>query len=70
MNVLCLGGTTTGIAVAWNLAASFLEANFSGAERHSRRLAKVAQLETHGTPCVTNHQPVGPGAETVDRRLQ
>jgi ribose 5-phosphate isomerase B len=45
MNVLCLGGRTTGLAIAWNVVSSFLEANFSGAERHRRRLAKVAQLE-------------------------
>jgi len=45
MNILCLGGRTTGIAVARDLVASFLEANFSGAERHRRRLAKVALLE-------------------------
>src|SRR5262245_28608211 len=34
MNVLCLGGRTTGLAIAWNLVSSFLEVNFSGAERH------------------------------------
>ena len=45
MNVLCLGGRTTGLAVAWDLTRSFLGARFSGAERHRRRLAKVAQLE-------------------------
>ena len=41
MNVLCLGGRTTGIAVAWDCVKSFLAAKFSGAERHRRRLAKV-----------------------------
>ena len=45
MNVLCLGGRTTGLAVAWDLTRSFLGARFSGTERHRRRLAKVAQLE-------------------------
>jgi len=45
MNVLCLGGRTMGVAVAWDLTRSFLGARFSGAERHRRRLAKVAQLE-------------------------
>src|SRR5215471_13796184 len=45
MNILCLGGRTTGIAVAWDCVKSFLTAKFSGAERHSRRLAKVRQLE-------------------------
>lgn len=41
MNILCLGGRTTGIAVAWECVKSFLAAKFSGAERHRRRLAKV-----------------------------
>lgn len=45
MNVLCLGGRTTGVAVAWDYTKNFLGARFSGAERHRRRLAKVAQLE-------------------------
>lgn len=46
MNVLCLGGRTTGVAVAWDCVKNFLSARFSGAERHRRRLAKVAQAET------------------------
>lgn len=44
MNVLCLGGRTTGIAVAWDCLRSFLAAKFSGAERHCRRLAKVSAI--------------------------
>jgi len=31
--------------VAWDCTKSFLGARFSGAERHRRRLAKVAQLD-------------------------
>jgi ribose 5-phosphate isomerase B len=45
MNVLCFGGRTTGIAVAWDCTQNFLAARFSGAERHRRRLGKVMQLE-------------------------
>jgi ribose 5-phosphate isomerase B len=45
MNVLCMGGRTVGSAVAWDLAATFLAAEFSQAERHLRRLGKVAALE-------------------------
>jgi ribose 5-phosphate isomerase B len=33
MNILCLGGLTTGVAVAWDCVKSFLAAQFSGAER-------------------------------------
>jgi ribose 5-phosphate isomerase B len=45
INVLCLGGRTTGIAVAWDCAKSFLSVRFSDAPRHRRRLEKVKQLE-------------------------
>jgi ribose 5-phosphate isomerase B len=34
-----------GAAVAWDLVETFLAAKFSQAERHLRRLAKVASLE-------------------------
>ena len=53
LNILCFGGRTTGLAVAWDCTKSFLDAKFSGAERHRRRLAKVAQLEAAWIPIVT-----------------
>jgi len=49
MNILCLGGLTTGVAVAWNCVKSFLATKFSGAERHRRRLAKVSAIRTNPT---------------------
>jgi RpiB/LacA/LacB family sugar-phosphate isomerase len=45
MNVICLGSLVIGFAQARELVRSFLAARFSGAERHRRRLAKVAALE-------------------------
>lgn len=45
MNVLCLGSQVVGPDPAWELVQIFLNARFSGAERHRRRLAKVAALE-------------------------
>jgi ribose 5-phosphate isomerase B len=45
MNILCLGGRVVGLEVAWDLVQTFLAAEFSQAERHLRRLAKVASLE-------------------------
>ena len=45
LNLLCLGGLTVGHALAWELVQTFLAARFGGAERHRRRLAKVAELE-------------------------
>jgi len=52
MNILCFGGRTTGVAVAWDCTKNFLGARFSGADRHRRRLAKVAQLEAAWLPTV------------------
>ena len=49
MNILCLGGLTTGVAVAWNCVKSFLAAKFSGADRHRRCLAKVSAICTNPT---------------------
>ncbi len=45
MNIICLGSLVVGYAQAWELVRTFLGATFSGAERHRRRLAKVAALE-------------------------
>ena len=45
MNVLCMGGRTVGPEVAWEFVETFLAAEFSQAERHLRRLGKVAALE-------------------------
>ena len=46
MNLLCLGGRITGVMAAKEYVLAFLQASFSGAERHERRLQKVKQLET------------------------
>jgi ribose 5-phosphate isomerase B len=45
MNILCIGGRTVGPCVAWDLVETFLAAEYSLAERHVRRLSKVAALE-------------------------
>jgi ribose 5-phosphate isomerase B len=44
LNLICLGGLVVGHALAWELVQTFLAAKFTGAERHRRRLAKVAAL--------------------------
>jgi ribose 5-phosphate isomerase B len=46
LNILCMGGRTVGPAVAWDLVQTFLNSKFSQAERHLRRLGKVAALES------------------------
>ena len=45
MNIVCLGGRVIGVELAWDVVTAFLSAEFSGAERHRRRLGKVAALE-------------------------
>jgi ribose 5-phosphate isomerase B len=46
MNLICLGGRITGSHLALEIAGTFLGAEFSGEERHLRRIAKITQLET------------------------
>jgi ribose 5-phosphate isomerase B len=57
-NVLCLGGKVIGSGLALELVETFLQAHFSQAPRHQRRLAKVKALET-GNP---NHDHTHPHA--------
>lgn len=45
MNIICLGGRVIGIAAALDLITAFLDARFSGADRHRRRLRKMEELE-------------------------
>ena len=45
MNILCMGGRTVGPAVAWDLVQTYLSAEYSQADRHLRRLGKVASIE-------------------------
>lgn len=48
MNVLCLGARIVGTAVAADLVRAFVNAKFSGEERHQRRLDKVLEAEKKG----------------------
>ena len=45
LNILCLGGRIIGVELAKEIAKAFLEAEFSGEERHHRRLSKVNAAE-------------------------
>lgn len=47
MNVLVLGARVIGTATAHDLVQAFLGAHYTKEERHERRLAKVAALESH-----------------------
>ena len=45
LNVLCLGGHVVGIELAKDITKAYLEAEFSGEERHRRRLSKIIAAE-------------------------
>ena len=45
MNVLCLGGRIIGTELAGELVRSFMSGQFSGEDRHCRRLNKVLSIE-------------------------
>jgi ribose 5-phosphate isomerase B len=47
VNVLCLGARVVGPELALELVRDYVGARFSGAERHRRRLAKIASFEQH-----------------------
>ena len=46
MNVIALGARVVGPSLAAEIVAAFLRAQFSGAERHKRRLEKVNEFDT------------------------
>lgn len=48
VNVLALGARVIGEAIAADLVTAFAGAEFTGEERHVRRLAKVDQIERDG----------------------
>ncbi|MBW3637085.1 MAG: ribose 5-phosphate isomerase B [Armatimonadetes bacterium] len=45
VNVLTMGSRVIGPAIAKEVVEAFLSANFSGEERHKRRLQKVMEIE-------------------------
>jgi ribose 5-phosphate isomerase B len=45
MNVLCVGARVIGLALAEEIVAAYLAAQFTGEERHQRRLNKVLAAE-------------------------
>jgi ribose 5-phosphate isomerase B len=47
-NMLCLGARVIGPAIATELTAAFCAAQFSGEERHVRRLEKILKMERDG----------------------
>lgn len=44
-NILCLGGRVIGAGLAIELVDVFLNTEFEGSERHSKRISKITMLE-------------------------
>lgn len=57
LNVLCLGARVIGPELAGEIVRAFAGANFSGEERHVRRLGQVAALERDGVQALP-HDPM------------
>ncbi len=49
-NVLCLGARVVGVELALEVLRAFVAARFTGEERHLRRLAKIAAMESVRRP--------------------
>ncbi|HEX8143500.1 MAG TPA: ribose 5-phosphate isomerase B [Pyrinomonadaceae bacterium] len=47
-NVLCLGARVVGVELASEIVRAFINARFTGEERHRRRLAKITNIEEQG----------------------
>jgi ribose 5-phosphate isomerase B len=45
VNVVCLGGRVVGTALAEEIIETYLRAEFTGEERHVRRLGKITAIE-------------------------
>ena len=45
VNVVCLGGRVVGAALAGDIINAYLSAEFTGEDRHKRRLAKIDGIE-------------------------
>src|ERR1700674_278325 len=59
INVLVLGSRAVGVMLAQDLCTIFLKARFTAEERHQRRLAKVADMESRyaNEPSITEKKP-------------
>ena len=45
MNIICMGGRVIGAELALEIVRAFLNARFTGATRHQRRLSKIKRIE-------------------------
>ena len=57
LNVLCLGARVVGPALAAEIVRAFADAQFTGEERHRRRLDKVLAIEREGLAADLSPRP-------------
>ncbi len=73
-NVLCMGSDVVSLPQALELTRTFVNARFSGAERHTRRLAKVKALEAVELGCLPPPGgaglPAHPAVQAARERLE
>ncbi len=65
MNVLCLGARVIGVELAVECGRAFLDASFSGEERHRRRLAKVLAIESEAAEGIARPSVGGTGGSAT-----
>jgi ribose 5-phosphate isomerase B len=56
INVLCLGARVIGPETAADVLEAFMAAEFTGEERHVRRVAKIAAIEREGLGAQLEHE--------------
>jgi ribose 5-phosphate isomerase B len=49
-NILCMGGRVIGVGPALDIVKAWVGAEFTGEERHARRVQKIRQLEGEAEP--------------------
>ena len=49
MNIICVGGRIFSSVYVWEMVQAFLEAKYTGEDRHERRLKKLLKLEKKHT---------------------
>jgi RpiB/LacA/LacB family sugar-phosphate isomerase len=50
MNIICMGSRVIGVELAREIVKSFLQANFTGEERHVRRIGQTRAIEQGKLP--------------------
>ncbi len=61
MNVICVGARIIGVELAREIVKSFLNARFTGEERHVRRVGKMKAIEEHNLTSTSKESSITEG---------